>query len=145
MLSIAVDADNTRAAVVSSYNDGDEYFYSLGIVQWTETEDMDYSPTVFYFSKEYDRLSYGKFEHLAIWAESYLYMTVNEPGSVTVMELVLTIDAANQVTSAREAEFSTVGDGSVFYGSPTRKYFQKQGIQSDHVIQLATFTLAKGE
>ena len=42
-------------------------------------------------------------------------------------------------------DLKTVNDVNVHFGSPTRKYAQGEGYDSDNIIQIATITIPRGE
>jgi hypothetical protein len=73
------------------------------------------------------------------------HMVSNQSSKLQVTDYFFVLDSAGEVAGIYSDVLNTANDAEVHLGIPTRKYAQGFGFDSDHIIQLATITIPRGD
>jgi len=92
----------------------------------------------------YDPEVIDDFQRLTVMQDGRFHMVSNQPSKLQTTDYFFILDG-EEVTSVYSDVLNTENEAKVHLGIPTRKYAQGFGYDADHIIQLATITVPRGD
>ena len=139
-----VTKENYTFALVFSKQDGAESKNVVTFNKW-RGQKATLGSTAYTLNDAYDPDTYEDFQNLTLMQNNRFHFVTNSPNKLESIDYFFSLTSEAKVTSIHTDVLNTANDENILFGIPTRKYMQGFGYDEDHVIQLATITIPRGD